>query len=139
MDVDQSSHGPVVCASRAVTTQESLSMTESPPTSRRLAIAMTAAIASTTIAIGVTAASLLGWLRPVASPAAAPAPVEPPAPSPITTPSPVIYVPVTPAVPAAPPSPEFVEAATVPVEQLAMHEHRRHHESEREHGERDDD
>ncbi len=48
--------------------------------SRRFTFALTAAVAGTTLAIGVTAATLLGWLRPAGAPIAAstptPAPTE---------------------------------------------------------------
>jgi hypothetical protein len=64
------------------------------PSSRRLALAVGAATASATVAIGVTAASLLGWFthgKPAVEPSSETStPSEPPAPSP------VILVPVTP-------------------------------------------
>ena len=113
-------------------------MPSEPPPTRRLAVALTAAVASTTIAIGVTSASLLGWLRPTATPASEAIPAAPAAP----TPSPVIFVPVTPATPgvpaAAPPDVDGESAATV---QLAVHhrDHHHEHESKREHDEGDDD
>jgi hypothetical protein len=57
-------------------------MSNPPPLTRRLAIALTAAVASTTIAIGATAAALLGWLRPTVTPAreVSPPPTAEPAP-----------------------------------------------------------
>lgn len=60
------------------------------PSTRRLAVAIGAAATSATIAIGVTAASLLGWFSPADVATEAP---------PIA--SPVILVPITPT-PAAP-------------------------------------
>jgi hypothetical protein len=49
--------------------------------SRRLVLAIGAASAATTIAIGVTAGSLLGWFRPAGPPAPEPvAPASEPAP-----------------------------------------------------------
>src|ERR1041384_8414338 len=72
-------------------------MPSEPPPTRRLAVALTAAVASTTIAVGVTAASLLGWWRPTA-PASEVMPAAPATPAP----SPVIFVPVTPATPGGP-------------------------------------
>lgn len=101
---------------------------------RRFTLALTAAVAATTVAIGVTAATLLGWLRtsePVQSATAAPAE---PAPAPA-----VVYVPIAPSAPPA------VLASDPPADQLAMdadreheehEEHGRHHDHEREH---DDD
>lgn len=109
---------------------------ESPPT-RRFAIALTAAVAATTIAIGVTAASLLGWLRPTATPAS-----EAIQEAPATPASPVIFVPVTPAMPGVPaPVPHEVDGESVATVQVAVHERNHHHEheSKREHDEGDDD
>src|SRR6185503_19379885 len=103
----------------------------------RLAVALTAAVASTTIAIGVTAASLLGWLRP-AAPESEVMPAAPAAPAPL----PVIFVPVTPANPGEPaPAPLEVDGASIASVRLAVHErdHHNEHESEREHDEGDDD
>lgn len=51
---------------------------------RRFTLALTAAVAATTVAIGVTAATLLGWFRPAESAA----PAEPA----------VVYVPAAPAI-----------------------------------------
>lgn len=48
-------------------------MSTEPPTNRRLALAVTAAVASATLALGATAASLLGVLHPASR---APAPAE---------------------------------------------------------------
>ena len=113
-------------------------MPSEPPPTRRLAVALTAAVASTTIAIGVTAASLLGWLRPTATPAGE---VMPAAPA-VQSPSPVIFVPVTPATPGGPaPAPLEVDGESVASVQVAVHErdHHHEHESKREHDEGDDD
>ncbi len=110
---------------------------ESPPP-RRFAIGLTAAVASTTIALGVTAASLLGWLRPGATPANEAMPAAPAAPAP----SPVIFVPVTRAAPAtSAPAPLEVDGESVTTVRLAAHERDHHHEhaSKREHDEGDDD
>lgn len=111
------------------------------PSSRRLAIAVGTAATSVTLAVGVTAAALLGWFRPSSAPAAeAPAQTSPPPEAPAT--SPVILVPITPTTPATPP------AAVAPAEvQLVMdegagrradrdddhgYEHRSEHDSDRE-------
>ena len=91
--------------------------------SRRFTLALTAAVAATTVAVGMTAATLLGWFRtsepprPVAAAPAAPA---------------VVYVPIA---PTAPPEPPSVAPADPAGERLAMHELREHeheHEGERE-------
>ena len=113
-------------------------MPSEPPPTRRFAVALTAAVASTTIAIGVTTASLLGWLRPTAPPASDAMPAAPAAPAS----SPVIFVPVTPASPGVPaPAPREVDGEPVATVQLAVHErdHHHEHESKREHDEGDDD
>lgn len=96
------------------------------PSTRRLAIAIGTAAASATIAVGVTAASLLGWFRPAATAPPSEAPLVPP------TPSPVILVPVAPT-----PVPQPSTDATGDV-QLAMDDRRRSHERE-EHDEDDDE
>jgi len=116
-------------------------MPSEPPPTRRLAIALTAAVASTTIAIGVTAASLLGWLRPTAAPASEARPAAPAAPAT----APVIFVPVTPAPPElAAPAPLEVDGESGATVQLAVHDRDHHHEHESrherdEHDEDDDD
>ena len=92
---------------------------------RRFTIALTAAVAATTVAIGVTAATLLGWFRP----AVTPEPVTPPA-----APS-LVYVPIA---PTSPPDPAPA-AEPAPTEQVALearHEHDHDDHDEREH---DDD
>ena len=89
---------------------------------RHSAIALTAAVAATTVAIGVTAATLLGWFRP-ATPTTAPLAERS-----------VVYVPI---------APETSPAAATSEEpaQLAMEQPReRDDDDEREHErERDDD
>jgi len=121
------------------------------PSPRRFALALTAAVASTTIAIGATAASLLGWLRPVDAPASGPPTASEPAAAPAMPaatpgagPGSVIFVPVTPAAPAAAPAP--VEDPGAPLLQLAADERDRHgrherdaHEGRRHHEEREED
>lgn len=96
-------------------------------------LALSAAVASTTIAIGVTAGSLLGWFRPAAilpeqDLPTLPEPSEAPSePGPSTTPTqPVIFVPIAPDLPAAPEP----AVAPEPVVQLALHE-REHDADER--------
>jgi len=71
------------------------------PSSRRLAIAVGTAATSVTLAVGVTAAALLGWFRPSTTPAAEPPAQTAPSPDPPAA-SPVILVPITPATPPAP-------------------------------------
>lgn len=100
---------------------------------RRFTFALSAAVAATTVAAGVTAATLLGWFRPAAPAKVAEAPPAAPA---------LVYVPIAPAA-----APEPVVAPDPPSEQLAMdqpREHEREHEHGREHereggGEDDDD
>lgn len=78
-----------------------------PPSPRRLAVAITAAVTATVVAVGVTAASLLGWLRPAAvEPAIPEIPAEVTTPAP--QPSPVIFVPIAPTTPAS------IQAAAAP-------------------------
>ena len=92
---------------------------------RHFAIALTAAVAATTVAGGVTAATLLGWFRPPAAQQATPAPSVEPS---------FVYVPIA---PAAPPDPPAALPADSPSERFAMGEPREHeHEHE---GEREDD
>ena len=90
-----------------------------PEPTRRFTLALTAAVAATTVAVGVTAATLLGWFRPVA-----PAPTSPAGTS-------VVYVPI---VPSAPPDLPAVEPTTQT--RVAMDEPRVDAERERE---REDD
>lgn len=93
-----------------------------PPT-RRFTLALTAAVAATTVAVGVTAATLLGWFRP-AAPAAPTSPAG----------SSVVYVPI---VPSAPPDLPAVEPTTQT--RVAMDEPRGDAEHEHEHEREDDD
>lgn len=96
-----------------------------PPTApRRLAIAISAAVASTTLAVGVTAGSLLGWFGPTAPSPTSSVPLEPAAAQP------VILVPITPAPP----------AASSPPATLAMHDDdERDHDERHEHDDRGED
>ena len=88
------------------------------PSTRRLAIAIATAAASVTVAIGVTAASLLGWIRPATTEAEPPPEVSASMPATAeaapAAASPVILVPITPSL--MPPAANGSE----PVEQLAM-------------------
>ncbi len=64
-----------------------------PEPSRRFTFALTAAVAGTTLAIGVTAATLLGWLRPAGAPPIAPPPAPVAAevtPAPVDEPAPPV-------------------------------------------------
>lgn len=102
---------------------------------RRFIIALTAAVASVTLAVGVTAGALLGWIGPSADPA------EPNNPAPAGAGSAqVVYVPIT---PSAPPSPPLSEPATVGEPRIALTDTGSrgddHHEHEHEHEEGDDD
>ncbi len=94
-------------------------MTTPAEPTRRYTFALTAAVAATTLAVGVTAATLLGWFRP-AEPTAPPAAVA--------------------TEPAAPPAP-VVEAAASAVEpdpEPVVVVERRHHEHHEEHEDDDD-
>lgn len=94
---------------------------------RRLTIAITAAAASVTMAVGVTAASLLGWFAPAGAASSEPAAtVERAEPS-------IVYVPIAP----EPTSPsDGVTLATTGGDAWHEDEHRnRHHR----HHEDDDD
>lgn len=105
-------------------------MSTTPPSPRRVAIAGIAAVASTTIAVGVTAASLLGWFRPAAAP-----PEEPPPAAPAqASPSPVIFVPVAPAAPPAAPGPAPGDDAAGATFQLAVHDRERGHDDDDDRG-----
>lgn len=88
---------------------------------RRFTIALTAAVAATTVAIGVTAATLLGWFRPVSPPQQATSP--PAAPS-------VVYVPIAPATAVEPPAPAAAEPVQLAIDQPREREHEREHERE---------
>ncbi len=82
-------------------------MTTPAEPTRRYTLALTAAVAATTVAIGVTAATLFGWFRP-AEPVAAPP--EPP----------VVYAPTAPT----------IEAAPVAVDERRHHDHDDHDDHE---------
>ena len=96
------------------------------PSVKRLSLAITAAVASMTLAIGVSAASLLGWFAPAAPTAASPS--DPPPPPPPTDPASaptIIYVPIAPIEGPVVRTPVPAEPA------LAMDKPRRHeHEDE---------
>ena len=104
-------------------------MSTTPSPDRRFIVALTAAVASVTLAIGVTAAALLGWLGPKPGPGGSSAG---------SGSSQVVYVPITPATP--PPSPS-IERSTTSEPRLAISEPRSHHDRDdrREHGDEDDD
>ncbi|HET9992565.1 MAG TPA: hypothetical protein VFQ65_28725 [Kofleriaceae bacterium] len=119
----------ITCLARLVPTSHPEEPMSNPPTTpRRLAIALTAAVASTTLAVGVTAASLMGWFGRTAPSPAASASSEP------AVSQPVILVPITPLQPERP-------AANL---QLAMDERssydgdddERDHDKRREHDDR---
>jgi len=104
----------------------------SPPTpTRRITVAITAAVASTTLAIGVTGASLLGWFSPATPATGSPAAAST---EPTITPSPVILVPITPTIPPA--EPQQLERPDSAI-QLALDE--RAHDEERDHEDEDED
>lgn len=107
-------------------------MSTTPSPDRRFIIALTAAVASTTLAIGATAGALLGWIGP--STAAG----EPPPPAPAAAErAPVIYVPIT---PSAPPAAEPAEPRLALADPGARSdEPEDRHEREEEHEEDDDD
>jgi hypothetical protein len=92
---------------------------------RRFTFALTAAVAATTIAVGVTAATLLGWFRTSDPPPQAAAAASEPA---------VVYVPIA---PTPPPDPPAAAPADSPSERFAMDALREH--GEREHEQEDDD
>jgi len=114
-------------------------MSTTPSPDRRFIVALTAAVASTTLAVGVTAGALLGWVGPRNTSG------EPSNPAPAATGSAqVVYVPITPSAPSAPPT----EPATAGEPRIALadtgwrpddHDDGREHEREREHEEGDDD
>ena len=99
-------------------------MSTTPPPTRRLAIAITTAVSSITLAIGVTAASMLGWFQPARTAEATPPPA--------TGTSPVILVPIESTTPAF--SPAYAAELDT---QVAMHEDDEHH-GDHEHEDDDD-
>jgi hypothetical protein len=73
-------------------------MSTTPSPDRRFIVALTAAVASTTLAVGVTAGALLGWIGPRTTAG------EPGSPAPASAGSAqVVYVPIAPSAPPAPP------------------------------------
>lgn len=112
-------------------------MSTTPPLDRRFMFALTAAVASTTLAIGVTAGSLLGWIGPRTTPS------EPNNAVPVAAGNaPLIYVPIT---PSAPPAPPPIDPSTAGEPRLALADtasppdDRREHEHEHEHDHAEDD
>lgn len=106
-------------------------MSTTPSPDRRFIVALTAAVASATLAIGVTTGALLGWTGPRSTPA------EPGSPAPAGAgSSQVVYVPIT---PTAPPSPPPIESATASDPRLAMVEAGSRPDDRHDHDEDDDD
>jgi hypothetical protein len=110
-------------------------MSTTPSSDRRFIVALTTAVASTTLAVGVTAGVLLGWVGPRTASG------EPSSPAPAGAGSAqVVYVPITPSAPALPTP---VEPATAGEPRIALADpdsrpdDRREHEHE--HEEHDDD
>lgn len=109
-------------------------MSTTPSPDRRFIVALTAAVASATLAIGVTAGALLGWIGPRTTPSdpisAAPAGAGS---------AQVVYVPIT---PTAPPPPLIEPAAASEPRFAAVedgsHRHDRH-DHEEDHEEDHDD
>ena len=98
---------------------------------RRLAIAITAAAASVTMAVGITAASLLGWFAPAEVASSEPAAtVERAEPS-------IVYVPISPE--PTSPSDGVALATTDGDASREDDEHEHHRERKHEHHEDDDD
>lgn len=106
-------------------------MSTTPSPDRRFIVALTAAVACATLAIGVTTGALLGWIGPRTTPA------EPGSPAPAGSGSArVVYVPIT---PTAPPSPPSIEPSTASEPRFAMAETGSHPDDRRDHEEDDDD
>ncbi len=106
-------------------------MSTMPSPDRRFIVALTAAVASATLAIGVTTGALLGWIGPRTAPG------EPGSPAPAGSgSSQVVYVPIT---PTAPPSPPAVEPSTASEPRFALAETGPHPDGRRDHEEDDDD
>lgn len=115
-------------------------MSTTPSPDRRFIVALTAAAASATLAVGVTAGSLLGWIGPRTTPG------EPSGPAPAGAGSAqLIYVPITPSTPPAPPA---IDPATAGEPRFALadadsrpddRDERREHEHAHGHEEDDDD
>lgn len=113
-------------------------MSTTPSPDRRFIVALTAAVASTTLAVGVTAGSLLGWIGPRTTSGEPSSPASAGAGS-----AQLIYVPIT---PSAPPTPPPIDPATAGEPGLALadtgsraddRDDRREHQQE--HEEDDDD
>lgn len=103
---------------------------------RRFTLALTAAVAATTVALSVTAATLLGWFR-TSEPPPQTATAAPAAPA-------LVYVPIAPTTPTTPAEPPAATPADPGDERLAMDdrdddEHEREHERHHEEREHDDD
>lgn len=106
-------------------------MSTTPSPDRRFIIALTAAVASATLAIGVTTAALFGWLVPPTTPG------EPDGPAGAGSGSAqVVYVPIT---PAAPPSLPSIEPATASERRFAVAKAGSHSDERHDHDEDDDD
>jgi hypothetical protein len=109
-------------------------MSTTPSPDRRFIVALTAAVASATLAIGVTTGALLGWIGPRTTPAEPGSSAQAGAGS-----SPVVYVPIT---PTAPPSPPPIESSMASDPRLAMAEAGSHpddRDDRHDHDEDDDD
>ena len=106
-------------------------MSTTPSPDRRFIVALTTAVAATTLAIGATTAALLGWIGPGTSPG------EPDSPAPAGSgSSQVVYVPIT---RTAPPSPPPIEPSTASEPRFALAETGADPDDRRDHDEDDDD
>ena len=120
-------------------------MSTTVPSTRRIAIAVGTAAASVTVALGMTAASVLGWFKAETAP---PVVAEPaPAPAAPATPSSVILVPVAPT-PALAPAIESVGDVQLAVDEARDRrwrdddddrERSKHHRDHDDEGDDDDD
>jgi len=109
-------------------------MSTTPSPDRRFIIALTAAVASATLAVGVTAGALLGWVGPRTTPGESSNPAPAGAGS-----AQVVYVPIT---PSPPPPPPLIEPATPDAHRIALVDpgsRSDDHDDRREHEEGDDD
>ena len=106
-------------------------MSTTPSPDRRFIIALTAAVASATLAIGVTTAALVGWIGPRTTPG------EPGGPAPAGSgSSQVVYVPITPATAQPPPS---IEPSTASEPRSAVAEVSSHSDDRDDRRDRDED
>lgn len=108
-------------------------MSTTPSPDRRFIVALTAAVASATLAIGVTTGALLGWIGPRTTPGETGSPAPAGAGS-----SQVVYVPITPTAPPPPP----IDPSTASEPRFAMAETGSHpddRDDRRDHEEDDDD